>query len=42
MLFNSFVFIFAFLPISLIVYYAIGQHDIKWHQTWNPICKPGG
>lgn len=34
MLFNSFAFIFAFLPISVVGYYLLGQRSNRWAAAW--------
>lgn len=34
MLFNSFAFIFAFLPVSVVGYYALGNYSHRWAAAW--------
>jgi alginate O-acetyltransferase complex protein AlgI len=39
MLFNSFEFIFGFLPASLLIFYAIGSLDRKLATLWLAVCS---
>src|ERR1700753_3626228 len=39
MLFNSFVFIFAFLPASLLGYFLVGAYRREWAAVWLMIAS---
>jgi hypothetical protein len=34
MLFNSYVFIFVFLPVSLVLHAALERYDRRWATLW--------
>jgi D-alanyl-lipoteichoic acid acyltransferase DltB (MBOAT superfamily) len=41
MLFNSYEFIFVFLPVAVAAYYLLGRWDARWAAGWLVLCSVG-